>query len=72
MLQQTDFINKITMLKRTQMLQQTRRNTIGSHSTRMHMTCRALLLLLERQSSSLLSFVRFSYSLVQLPAYLCL
>jgi hypothetical protein len=34
MLQRTVFINKIRML------QQTRRNTIGRHSTRLRMTCR--------------------------------
>jgi len=41
MLQRTVLINKIRMLKRTKMLQRTRRNTIGRHSTRMQMTCRA-------------------------------
>jgi hypothetical protein len=67
------FINKIWMLQRA------RRNTIGRRSTSVRMTCalikagRHFPLWLERQSSSLLSFVRFSYqfiSLVQLPAYL--
>jgi hypothetical protein len=43
------------------MLQRTRRNTIGRRNTRVRMTCRAFPLRLERQSSSLLSFVRFSY-----------
>jgi hypothetical protein len=40
-LQRTVFINKIRMLQRTQMLQQTRRNTIGRRSTRMRMTFQA-------------------------------
>ena len=61
MLQRTVFINKIRMLQRTQTLQRTRRNTIGRRSTRVRMTCRAFPLWLERQSSSLLSFVRFSH-----------
>jgi len=75
-LQRTVFISKIKMLHRTQMLQRTGRNTIGRRNTRMRMTCRAFPLWLELQSSSLLSFVRFSYqfssviSLVQLSAYL--
>ena len=43
------------------MLQRTWRNTTGWQSTRVHMTCRAFPLWLECQSSSLLSFVRFSY-----------
>jgi len=55
MLQRTVFINKIRMLQRT------RRNTIGRRSTRVRMTCRSFPLWLECQSSSLLSFVRFSY-----------
>jgi len=63
MLQRTVFINKIRMLQRTQMLRWTRRNTIGRSSTRVLMTCRAFPLWLERQSSSLLSFVRFSYQI---------
>ena len=69
-LQRTVFINKIRMLQRT------RRNTIGRHSTRVCMTCRAFPLRLEGHSSSMLSFVSFSYqfssviSLVQLSAYL--
>jgi len=61
MLQRTVFINKISMLQRTQMLQRTRRNTIGRRTTRVRLMCRAFPLWLERQSSSLLSFVRFSY-----------
>ena len=61
MLQGTVFINKIRMLQRTQMLQRKRRNTIGRGTTRVRMTCRALPLWLERQSSSLLSSVRCSY-----------
>jgi len=61
MLQRTDFINKIRMLQRTQMLQRTRRNSIGRRITRVRMTCRDLALWLEHQSSSFLSFVRFSY-----------
>jgi len=70
--QRTVFITKIRMLQQTQMLQRTRMNTIGQRSTRVRMTCRAFPLRLERQSSSMLSFVRFSYqfssviSLVQL------
>ena len=63
LLQRTVFINKIRMLKRTQMLQRTRTNTIGWSSTRVRMTCRASPLWLERQSSSLFSFARFSYQL---------
>jgi hypothetical protein len=60
MLQRTNatyncFINQIRMLQRT------RRNTIGRRSTRLRMMCRAFLLWSERQSSSMLSFVRFSY-----------
>jgi len=54
MLQPTVFINKIRMLQRTW------RNTIGQDIMRVR-TCRAIPLWLERQSSSLLSFVRFSY-----------
>ena len=54
-LQRTFFINKIRML------QWTRRNTIGRRSTRVRMTCRAFPHWLESQSSSLLSFVRFSF-----------
>jgi len=61
MLQRTVFINKIRMLQRTQMLQRKLRNTVGRRNTRVRMTCRASTLWLERQSSSLLSFVRFSY-----------
>jgi hypothetical protein len=49
------FINKIRILQRT------RGNTIGRRSTRVRMTCRAFPLWLERQSSSLWSFVRFRY-----------
>jgi hypothetical protein len=63
MLQRTVFINKIRMLQRT------RRNTIGQHSTRARMTCWAFPLWLEHQSSSLLSFVRFSY---QFSPVICL
>jgi len=55
------FINKSRMVHRTQMLKRTWRNTIGRRSTRVRMMCRAFPLWLERQSSSLLSFVRFSY-----------
>jgi hypothetical protein len=76
MLQRTVFINKIRMLQRTmlqqrnattnsfinkiRMLQWTRRNTIGRRSKRVRMKCRAFPHWLESQSSSLLSFVRFS------------
>jgi hypothetical protein len=63
------FINKIWMLQRTQMLQRTRRNTIGRRSTRVRMTCLAFPLWLERQSPSLLSSVRFSY---QFSSVICL
>jgi len=55
MLQRRIFINKIRILQRT------RRNTIGRRSTRVRITYRTFPLLLERQSSTLLSFVRFSY-----------
>ena len=55
MLQWTAFINKISMP------QQTQRKTIGRCSTHMPTTCQAFLLWLECQSSSLLSFIRFSY-----------
>jgi len=54
------FISKIWLLQRTQMLKRTRRNTIGRRSTSVRMKCRALPIWLERQSPSLLSFVRFS------------
>jgi len=46
------------------MLQQTWRNTIGQHTTHVHIKCWAFLLWSEHQSSSLLSFVRFSYLLI--------
>jgi hypothetical protein len=61
MLQRTGFINKFRILQRTQMPQRTRRNTIGRRSKRMPMTCLAFPLWLERQSSSVLPSVRFSY-----------
>ena len=61
MLQRRVFINKIRLVQRIQMLQRAGSNTIGRRSTRVLMTCRAFPLWLERQSSSLLSFVRFSY-----------
>ena len=69
MLQRTVFMNKMRMLQRKQMLQRTRRNTIGRRSTRVPMTSGAFPLWLERQSSSLLSFVRFSY---QFSSVICL
>jgi len=50
-IQRNIFINKFRLLQRTQMLQQTWRNTIGRRSTRVRMTCRAFPLWLERQSS---------------------
>jgi hypothetical protein len=56
-------VNKIRML------QLTRRNTIGRRSTRVPMTYRAFPLWLERQSSFLLSFVRFSF---QFSSVICL
>jgi hypothetical protein len=58
MLQRTVFINKIRMLQRT------RRNTIRRRSTRVRTTCRAFPLWLERPSSSLLSFAKFTYLLI--------
>jgi hypothetical protein len=63
------FINKIRMLQRTQILQRTRRNTIGWRSTGVRVTCWSFPLWLERQSPSLLSFVRFSY---QFSSVICL
>ena len=69
MLKRTVFINKIRMLQRTKMLQRTQRNTIGRRSTRVPMTYRVFRLWLERQSSSLLSCVRFSY---QFSSVICL
>jgi hypothetical protein len=68
MLQRTPCINKIRMLQRTQTLQRTRRNII-SRRRRVRITCRYITLWLERQSSSLLSFVRFSY---QFNSVICL
>ena len=70
MLQRTVFIYKIRMLQRTEMLQRTRRNTIGRRSTRVCMMFRAFPPWLKRQSSSLLSFVRFSYQFNPLNAEL--
>jgi hypothetical protein len=63
------FINKIRMAQQTQTLQRTRRKTIGRRSTLVRMTCRAFPLWLERQSSPLLPFVRFSY---QFSSAICL
>jgi hypothetical protein len=69
MLQRTVFV-KIIMLKRKQMLQRMRRNTIGRRSTRVRMTYRAFPLWLERQSSSFFIVckvklsVQFSYLLI--------
>jgi len=60
--------NKIRMLQRTEMQQRTRRNTVG-RSTRVCMACRAFSLWLERQSASLLSFVRFN---CQFSSVICL
>ena len=51
------------------MLQRKRRNTISRRSTRVRITCRAFPLWLDRQSSSLLSFVRFTY---QFSSVICL
>ena len=53
--------------KKIRMLQWARRNTIGRRST--GVTCRAFPFWLERQSLSLLSFVRFSY---QFSLVICL
>ena len=58
MLQRKVFINKIMMLQRT------RRNKIGRRSMRVRVTCPAFPLWLERQSSSVLSSVRFSYQFI--------
>jgi hypothetical protein len=69
MLQRAVFINKTRMLQRTQMLHRTPRNTIGRRRVSVRMTYRAIQLWLERQSSSLLSFVRFSY---QFRSVICL
>ena len=69
MLQRTVFVNKIRVLQRTQMLQRTRRNTFDRRSTRVCTTFRAFPFWLERQPSSLLSFVRFSY---QFSSVICL
>ena len=69
MLQQTVFINTINMLRQTQMLQQTQRNTIGQRITQVRMMCWAFLLWLECQSSSSLWPVRFSY---QFSSVICL
>jgi hypothetical protein len=55
------FINKIRILQRTQMLQRTRRNTIGRRSTRVRMACLAFPLWFERQSSTVSPFERFGY-----------
>jgi len=63
MLQGTVFINKIGKLQRT------RKDTIGQHSTHLRMTYRAFPLWLERHSSSLLPFIRFSY---QFNSVICL
>ena len=68
-LKRTVFLNKIKMLQQTQMLQWTRKNTIGQCSTRVRMMCRAFPLSLESQSSYLLPFVRFSY---QFSSVICL
>jgi len=62
-LQQTVFINKIRML------QQMQRNITGQCSTCVCMKCQTFPLWLEQQSSSLLSFVRFSY---QCSSVICL
>jgi len=71
MLHPTVFINKIRMLQITQLLQRTRRNTIGRRSTRVFMTFRAFPLWLERQSSSLFSFVWFSYQFSSVNCVFC-
>ena len=60
-LQRTLFINNIRKLLGTGMLQRTRRNVIGRCSMRVPLTCEAFPLWLESHSSSLFSFVRFSY-----------
>ena len=57
------FINKIITPQRT------RSNTIGRRSTRVLMTRRAFPLWLERQTSTVLSFVMFSY---QFSSVICL
>ena len=53
-------LQQMVFFNQNRMLQQTWRNTIGRHSIRVHITCRAFPLWLEHQSSSLLLFVRFS------------
>jgi len=69
------FINNTRMLQRTHMLQQTqilqrtRRNTLGRYFRRVHLTCRAFPLRFDRHSSSLLSFVKFSYTF---SSFVCL
>jgi len=67
MLQRTVLVR---MLQRKQTQQRTRRNNIGRRSTRVRVTCRTFPLWLERQSSSLLSFVRSSYQFSSVFAYL--
>jgi hypothetical protein len=57
-------INKIGMLQRTKILQRTRKNTIGRRSTRVSISFRAFPLWLQRHSSYLLPFGRFSYLLI--------
>jgi len=63
------FINKIRILQQTEILQRTWTYTFGLRSTCMRMTCQAFPLWLEHQSSSLLSFVRFSY---KFSSFICL
>jgi len=63
MLQWTVSINKIRVLHRTQW------NITSRHSTHVHMNCQDYPLWLERQSSFLLSIVRFSY---QFSSVICL
>jgi hypothetical protein len=60
MLQRTVFINKISMLQRTQIYNE-RGGILSADVARASMTFRDFPLWLERQTSSLLSFVRFSY-----------
>jgi len=62
-LQRTDFINNIWMLQRT------RRNIIGRHSTRVSKMCWKFLLWLHRHSLPLFSFILFNY---QFSSVICL
>jgi len=62
--QQTVFINKVRMLQRRQILQRTRRNTIGRRSTRMRITCSIIVFIRERLFM-LLTYVRLFMVLIR-------